>query len=146
MRIRDTLAHFSRVRLLREHWFFALLAILYAFLLLLGPWGATSAGDSARLENNRLDLIEDGYVLPTVDPALFTPEPPYAEPSRRKLNINKADAWMLLAVPGIGEKLAERIIEYRDAHGGFIGIEELTRINGIGDALYEQLTQYLVVL
>lgn len=48
-----------------------------------------------------------------------------------KININQADKQALLFIPGIGEKLAQRIIQYRMEHGKFLDIEELRKIKGI---------------
>jgi competence protein ComEA len=48
-----------------------------------------------------------------------------------RININQADKDALMSLPGIGEKLAGRIIEYRSRHGGFREPEELKNIKGI---------------
>lgn len=49
------------------------------------------------------------------------------------VNINTASAENLSRLPGIGEVLAERIIAYREAHGPFTSVEELMRVEGIGE-------------
>ncbi len=49
------------------------------------------------------------------------------------IDINRADREALLALPGIGPVLAERIIAYREAHGPFKSVDELTAIAGIGE-------------
>ncbi len=49
------------------------------------------------------------------------------------IDINRADREALLALPGIGPVLAERIIAYREAHGPFKSVDELTAISGIGE-------------
>lgn len=50
-----------------------------------------------------------------------------------KININTADAELLMELDGIGEKTAQKIIDYREANGDFQNIEELILVNGIGE-------------
>src|SRR5688500_19009754 len=50
-----------------------------------------------------------------------------------KLHLSTATPEQLDEVDGIGPTLAERIIEYRDSHGGFRAIEELAEVEGIGE-------------
>jgi len=55
------------------------------------------------------------------------------------LDINTATAAQLAAVmSGVGEKKAEAIVAYREAHGSFNSIEELSNVKGIGNALLER--------
>jgi competence protein ComEA len=49
------------------------------------------------------------------------------------LNLNAATAEQLATLPGIGPKVAERILEYRTKSGGFKKIEELMNVKGIGE-------------
>ncbi len=62
-----------------------------------------------------------------------------------RLDINMATAQELDELKGIGEKLAQRIIEYRNECGGFMAIEELTLVNGIGDSLLEDIEDRICV-
>ncbi len=48
------------------------------------------------------------------------------------ININTATVEQLMMLPGIGEKSAQAIISYRQAHGAFKSVEELARVKGIG--------------
>lgn len=50
-----------------------------------------------------------------------------------KLHLSTATVEQLDDVDGIGPTLAERIVEYRDAHGGFRSIDELAEVEGIGE-------------
>jgi competence ComEA-like helix-hairpin-helix protein len=50
----------------------------------------------------------------------------------RPVDINLADEIDLLAVPGIGPRTAEKIVRYRESVGGFVELEDLRRIPGIG--------------
>ncbi len=49
-----------------------------------------------------------------------------------RVNINTADLAALCALPGIGEALAGRVIEYREAHGPFTSPDEIMNVSGIG--------------
>lgn len=53
-------------------------------------------------------------------------------PDPSPVNLNAADAAALTALPGIGEELAARIVEYREEHGPFETVEDLTEVSGIG--------------
>lgn len=53
--------------------------------------------------------------------------------SAQKININKATKAELSQLTGIGEKYAERIIEYRNKNGNFKKIEDLLNVKGIGE-------------
>jgi competence ComEA-like helix-hairpin-helix protein len=56
-----------------------------------------------------------------------------------KVDLNRADKYLLMEVPGIGEKLAGRIIEYRLEQGLFKDIEDLKKIKGITGYRYEKI-------
>jgi len=62
-----------------------------------------------------------------------------------KINLNSADKNLLMTLPGIGEKLAQRIIEYRKEQTGFTELEELKNIKGITDYRYEKLKGHLII-
>jgi competence ComEA-like helix-hairpin-helix protein len=65
------------------------------------------------------------------------------ERGKMKLAINDAGAGELESLPGIGRVLAGRIVEYRTRIGRFESLEELKRVNGIGDKLYQKIYPYL---
>ncbi len=54
-----------------------------------------------------------------------------------KVDLNKADKTALMSVKGIGEKLASRIIDYRNERDGFEELDELKDIKGITGRKYE---------
>lgn len=62
-----------------------------------------------------------------------------------KININTASLAELDALPGIGASIGQRIIDYRTQNGDFKKIEDLKKVRGIGDALFEQIKDLIVV-
>ncbi|HKI52005.1 MAG TPA: helix-hairpin-helix domain-containing protein [Geothermobacteraceae bacterium] len=48
------------------------------------------------------------------------------------LNINQATAKELVKLPGIGKVTAERIIVFREANGPFVSIDDLLKVDGMG--------------
>jgi competence protein ComEA len=61
------------------------------------------------------------------------------------VNLNTATATQIATLPGIGEKAAERIIEYREKNGGFKKIEELMNVKGIGEKSFLKLKPLITV-
>jgi competence protein ComEA len=57
----------------------------------------------------------------------------------QKVNINRAEDWLLQALPGIGEVRARAIIDYRQQNGYFLHIEDLTRVPGINASTFEKI-------
>ncbi len=60
-----------------------------------------------------------------------------------KLDLNHATAADLGVLPGIGPKLAERIIAYRQTHGPFSSVAELQQVPGIGPKILQTIRPYL---
>lgn len=56
-----------------------------------------------------------------------------------RININTADKAELTKLPGIGESKAEDIIRYREEHGEFKSIDDIKKINGIKDGIFEKI-------
>jgi competence protein ComEA len=63
---------------------------------------------------------------------------------RFPLDLNKARLEELMELPGIGEKLAQRVVEYRKTHGGFRSVEDLRKVRGIGEKRMERLRPLVV--
>ena len=63
----------------------------------------------------------------------------------KKVDINKTTFSELRTIPGMGEKLAKRIIDYRSSHGGFKDVEELKQIKGIKDKKLERIRKYIIL-
>ena len=61
------------------------------------------------------------------------------------INLNSATVEQLEALPGIGPKTAQLIVEYRQKSGGFKKVEELMNVKGIGEKSFLKLKPMLVV-
>ena len=59
------------------------------------------------------------------------------------VNINTATKEELMKLPGIGESKAKSIISYREKNNGFNSIEEIKKVEGIGDNLYAQIEKVI---
>lgn len=60
-----------------------------------------------------------------------------------KVNINTASAEQLTVLPGVGPKLAARIVEYRQKAGSFKSVQELMNVRGIGEKNLKKIEPYL---
>ncbi len=65
--------------------------------------------------------------------------------SPQKIDINRADAWLLQALPGIGEERAKAIISYRTENGPFRATGEITKVKGIGEGTLAELKDLITV-
>lgn len=61
------------------------------------------------------------------------------------ININTANAEQLSLLPRIGEKVAQRIIDYRTEHGPFKKTSDLMQVKGVGAKTFELLSPYIAV-
>ena len=91
----------------------------------------------------RLDPIEHPFGLDLSPPSAVEPPgmedgPPLVSPES-PLDINRASAWELIALPRVGPVLAERIVALRDSLGGFDRLEQLLQVKGIGDRTLDGL-------
>ena len=61
------------------------------------------------------------------------------------VNINTADADALCTLPGIGEAKAKSIIAYREKNGPFKSTEELTKVSGIKEGVFDKVSDLICV-
>jgi competence protein ComEA len=63
----------------------------------------------------------------------------------QKIDINRAEAWLLEALPGVGEVKAQAIIEYREKNGHFQDINELGKVPGFGEINLDKIKDLITV-
>ena len=88
--------------------------------------------DRARLETAGIETeveVSQEEILPDLSP----------------LDLNRATNGELAQLPGIGEELARRIVEYREANGPFESVEELMEVSGIGEGKFAGLEGCITV-
>jgi len=68
-----------------------------------------------------------------------------SKPQNAKININTASSAELQSLPRIGPKVAQRIIDYRTQNGGFKKIEEIMKVQGIGEKIFSQIKDLITV-
>ena len=111
--------------------------------------GLIEPGKSDRGKFPVLGALILGTILATVLLGKFLTRSTSTEPSvanlRFVVNVNKATQAELRTLPDVGPTLAMRIVEYRDLHGPFSSIEQLTEVRGFGPKTLEKLAPMLVL-
>jgi competence protein ComEA len=76
----------------------------------------------------------------------LVPDAAAAAPAETKpVDLNAAGAGDLEAVPGIGKSLAARIVAFREKNGAFKSVDDLLKVQGIGEKSLERLRPFLTV-
>jgi len=96
----------------------------------------TSVNLAARVEDGRQIVVPLIGAPASAGPA--TGGAPAAKPSLATVTVEQLEE-----LDGIGPTLAERIIEYRESHGGFRSLDELRDVDGIGEKRFESLREGL---
>jgi competence protein ComEA len=61
------------------------------------------------------------------------------------VNLNTATAEQLATIPGVGPRMAERIIDYRQKNGGFKKVEDLMNVSGVGEKSFLKMKPLITV-
>ena len=99
---------------------------------------ALPLGENERIYVPSINVEQDANVNATSNGAITS--------ASGKIDINSASASELTNLSGIGEAIANRIVDYRSANGKFSDIEELKNVSGIGDKKFESIKDYIVAL
>jgi competence protein ComEA len=73
------------------------------------------------------------------------PAPKPTATTAAPVNLNTATADQLATIPGVGPKMAERIIDYRQKNGGFKKIEDLMNVSGVGEKSFLKMKPLITV-
>ena len=113
-----------------------------AFLLLVGGYrlGGGAGGRPYQVSVTRADQPAAAASLPAGDS-----RSPDSLMDGERIDLNTAGYYDLMRLPGIGEKRARSILDWREKNGGFSAPEQLTEISGIGEKTLEKLLPYIAV-
>lgn len=78
----------------------------------------------------------------------FAAAPPAAKAAASEahpIDLNTADGAALETVPGIGKSLSQRILAFREKNGPFTSVDDLLKVQGIGEKSIQKLKPYLTV-
>lgn len=104
--------------------------------------GLTLQADETKV--NLASLISDGQKI--MIPEQGEMQETHVENSiRPQININTAGFEEIESIPGIGPQKARDIINYRETHGAFQSIDDLLKINGIGEKTLQQIEPYITL-
>ncbi|MBI4260014.1 MAG: helix-hairpin-helix domain-containing protein [Actinobacteria bacterium] len=119
------------------------------------PTPRPAPGRKRGRDERRKDLTR-GLQGPSPPTRERKPTPPPRAPAARpgshpsagvgpRVDINRASEQELAALPGIGAALARRIVAYRDANGPFFLVDHLKRVDGVGEATFENVRSLVAV-
>ena len=114
-----------------------------------------AGGFSAEADHNYVNLAEpisDGIKIqiPTVQ-EVSTLQPEISDsfsnsdPRSGLVNINRASKEELKTIPGIGDGIANKIIDYRTQNGNFSTIEDIMKVSGIKEKLFSKIKDHITV-
>jgi competence protein ComEA len=104
--------------------------------------GGLRAGAAAGGLNLARKLVDGEQITvgaPSGAGAATIPEPGSTSGAEGVLDLNAATSSQLETLPGVGEVLAARIVEFRQSHSGFRSVDQLREVTGIGERKYAEL-------
>lgn len=121
------------VKKLQKRYYVLIFAAIVAFGAILSDISRTSS----------FEIIKDTKVIaPEAENIIIEEDEPQGV---QLININTASISELATLSGIGEKTAERIIEYRTRYGEFEVKEDLLKVSGIGEKKFEAVKDSITV-
>ena len=92
-----------------------------------------------------VEIIRPTPAVSNAAPPATAVEESQSDAAPLSVNLNTASLQELMALPGIGETLAGRIVAYREENGPFLRADQVMAISGIGPGTYEKLRAHVRV-
>ena len=96
-------------------------------------------------ETSQKDVLITDNSIPFTETSELPVSVAESVPENGLININTATAETLQTLSGIGETKAAAIVEYRETHGVFSDISEITNVSGIGEKIFEKIRNNITV-
>jgi competence ComEA-like helix-hairpin-helix protein len=107
-------------------------------------WGLHKDDVDRLLPFVRIGSVKKEYAVNNSDLPANRPNS-YTETRPQTIDINAADTTAFISLPGIGSKLAQRIISFRDKLGGFYSVEQLKETYGLPDSVFQKIKPKLIL-
>lgn len=111
--------------------------------------GLLETADRRQVNMARILLDGEQIYIPKVgdntNDVGFTNNQSATTPQSNKININRASKEQLETLNGIGQSLAERIIQYREENGMFKDIKDIMKVSGIGEKKFEGIRDRITI-
>jgi competence protein ComEA len=92
-------------------------------------------------------LIQTAGLIPDADTGkieIYVPKTGELSKPQR-IDLNRAETWLLDALPGIGSGRAQAIVDYRSQNGPFRRVEDLLNVEGIGESTLDRMRDFITV-
>jgi len=107
--------------------------------------GGARPGAMLQALNLAAPLVDGTQVLVSREGEVVAPPPPGGAGAGALINVNTATATELEELPGVGEVIAQAIVDYRTENGPFATVDQLLDVSGIGDATLENIRELVTV-